>query len=357
MINKIILTEESSILTAFTTVWIEAIKDEFKSTIDFTKNIVLTDFEDKKQFKIVKDTRNWYVKTRNTVKRAFKSRRDINTKENRENIEAEKEILAVIELEEKRLNDLVEKVELEQLKKDNSLKLIWRKELLEKYNYETDNEILLVMKDKDFEELLSWKKELYLEIKEQELKEKVEKERIEKEKKEAIEKVRLEEIEKAKQKAEEEKAKVELEKKEAEEKAKKEKEELERKQKEELERIEKEKKEAEKARLEEIEKEKQDKIELENKRIADLKQVEIEKDNEIARIKRENEQKESARLLKIEEDKQEEIKKAKKEKEEKEIAEKRQEFIKYRDSIDFDHYEDKDGKRIFYKKVWEFKIK
>ena len=98
MENKIILTEESSITTALWTVWTQAIKDELQKTVEFSKGLTITDLEDKKQFQIVKDTKNWYVKTRNTIKRAFKSKRDEYNKLSKDNIKAEKDVISVIEL-------------------------------------------------------------------------------------------------------------------------------------------------------------------------------------------------------------------------------------------------------------------
>ena len=59
------------------------------------------------------------MKTRNTLKRAFKSKRDEYNELARQNLEAEREVIAVIETEEKRLDELVEKAELMKLKKDN----------------------------------------------------------------------------------------------------------------------------------------------------------------------------------------------------------------------------------------------
>lgn len=309
MDNKIILTEEDSISNALTTVWTDGIKNELQKNIEFSQAITITDAKDKKQLQTVKDTKNWYVKTRNTIKRAFKSKRDKNTQENRDNLEAEREVLLVIEAEENRLNDLVIKVELEILREENTLKLIDRKEALRKCEYETEDDLLLVMKEKDFEELLTNKRFEFVAIEEARIQADKEKIAREKELEEARKQAKIEAEQEAQKKADLEKQRVEQEKVEAE-----------RKQKEELERVEQEKK------------------------------------DEIDRIKKEQEAKE----LKERQDKLDlEAKKQREEAEkqaEKELMEKRKAFTDYRDSIEFDHYEDKDGKRIFYKKVWEFNI-
>jgi hypothetical protein len=115
MDTKIILTEESSITTALSTVWIEAIKNELQKTVEFSKWLTITDLEDKKQFQIVKDTKNGYVKTRWTIERAFKSNRDEYNKQATDNLIAQREVIWVITDEENRLNDLVKKAELENL--------------------------------------------------------------------------------------------------------------------------------------------------------------------------------------------------------------------------------------------------
>ena len=82
---------------------------------------------------------------------------------------------------------------------------------------------------------------------------------------------------------------------------------------------------------------------LSSKKEIYLAKKEAELKAEQERINREKEIEEAKKQARLEAEKQQ-IK-------EKELAEKRQEFIKYRDSIDFDHFEDKDGFRIFYKKV------
>ena len=103
--EKLSLTDENSIISTleFKKVGIEEIKQELQKNVEFSKNLTITDFEDKKQLELVKSTKNWYVKTRNTIKRAFKSKRDEYNDLAKQNLEAEREVIAVIEAEEKRL--------------------------------------------------------------------------------------------------------------------------------------------------------------------------------------------------------------------------------------------------------------
>jgi len=303
------LTDETSIVSALWEVGIQSIKDELQKNIEFSKALTITDWTDKGQVKIVKDAKNWYVKTRNSIKRAFKSKRDTNTQENRDNLEAEREVLAVIELEEKRLADLVAEVELKVLKEKNALLLVDRIDALKKCEYETSEDILLVMTEKDFDDLLTDKRLAFVQLEEQRLEAK------------KLEDKRLEELEEAKKQA-----KLQAEQ-EAEEKARLEKQKVE-----------------------------QDKIDAENKRKADLEKAEQEKQDAINKIKQEQEAKElKEKQAKLDEEARLEREKAEKQAE-KELMEKRKAFTDYRDSLDFDHFEDKDGKRIFYKKVWEFNI-
>jgi hypothetical protein len=83
--NKIM--EENSIILILEN------KKELQKTVEFSKNLSIIDFEDKKQFELVKDTKNGYVKTRNTIKRAFKSKRDEYSQLSKENLEKEREVI------------------------------------------------------------------------------------------------------------------------------------------------------------------------------------------------------------------------------------------------------------------------
>lgn len=310
METKIILTEESSILDVLkTNNWLQAIKNEFSKVVEFSSKLEITDFEDKKQIEIVKSSKQWYVTTRNTIKRAFKSKRDINTEENRLNLEAEREVLAVMEKEENRLWEMLEKAELMKLRKENLSKLQDRVDSLKKYDFVEDNEVLLNMTEKEFWVLLQNKREVFLQIQEQKIK--AEQEKIAREK----------EIEEAKKQA----------------------------------RIEAEK---EAYRLAEIEKERveKEKEEAEQKRLRDLENARIEKENEISRIKKEQEEKELAEKKKREDEEQARIEAENLEKNNQARLEKEKAYITYRDSIDFDKFEKEEWKIVFYKKVWEFLI-
>ena len=284
--TKLILSDENSILEVleFKKVWILEIKQELQKNVEFSKNLTITDFEDLKQFEIVKSTKNGYVKTRNTIKRAFKSKRDEYNSLSKENLEAEREVIWVIEAEEKRLDELIETAEKMKLRKQNESKLNERIESLKKYDYVANNDILLEMTEKEFWILLQNKRELFLQIQEQKIKE--ENEKI----------ARAKELEEVKKEA-----KLEAEK------------------------------------------------EAEAKRIKDLENARIEKENEIAKIKKEQEDKELAEKKKREDE-------DKDAKEKQERLEKETKYKEYIKTIDFDKYEKEDWKIIFYKKVWEFVI-
>lgn len=96
--TQIILTEEASISFALNELWIDAIKNELQKNVDFSKALAITDFEDKKQFELVKSTKNWYVKTRNTIKRAFKFKRDEYNALAKQNLERDLKIIEIMHL-------------------------------------------------------------------------------------------------------------------------------------------------------------------------------------------------------------------------------------------------------------------
>lgn len=216
MENKIILTEEDSITNALSTVWTDAIKVELAKTVEFSKGLTITDLEDKKQFQIVKDTKNGYVKTRWTIERAFKSKRDEYNKLASDNLVAQREVVWVITDEETRLNDLVKKAELEKLRKDNALKLDDRKEALRKCDHIETDEALLDMIEKDFENLLTDKRLEF--VAKEEARIQAEKDRLEREKEieDAKKQAKLEAEQEAQKKADLEKQKVEQDKVDAE---------------------------------------------------------------------------------------------------------------------------------------------
>lgn len=225
MENKIILTEETSIMEVLDTkTWLQDIKSELQKTVDFTNTLTINDLEDINQIKIVKEAKNWYVKTRNTIERAFKSKRDEYNIKSKMNLEAQRDVISVIEWEEQRLAEILEKAEIEKLKKDNLELLPIRIKFLAEYEAKIEDEILLLMKDKDFQNLLLDKKQEYLAKKEAELKAEQEKIQREKELEEAKKNARIEaELEaERKHKAEIEQIKREQEAKELAEKKRKE---------------------------------------------------------------------------------------------------------------------------------------
>jgi len=194
-----ILTDENAIIK---------IKSELKKVVEFSKPLEIKDYGDESQFRIVKEAKNGYVKTRNTIKRAFKEKRDEYTVLAKDNLEAEREVVGVIQQEEERLSEMVKEANRLKLVKENELKLQSRKDQLREYERElTDNE-LLEMKDQEFFKKLSEAKEIYLEEKEKRLA--AEKERLERDKeiKEAARAAKKEAEEKAKRDVEEEKIKA-----------------------------------------------------------------------------------------------------------------------------------------------------
>lgn len=307
--EKIILTEENAIIKVLeNTTGIADVKAELQKTVNFSSKLEITDFEDKKQFELVKNTKNWYVKTRNTIKRAFKFKRDDYNALAKANLEAEREVISVIEVEEQRLDEMVQKAELLKLRKDNEKVIEDRIEALTKCEVIKEREELLEMKEKDFENLLTESRLTFVKKEEERLEAERQGIAREKELEEAKKQARLEAEQEAQRQAEIEKQKVENEKLEAE-----------RKQKEEIERI------------------------------------ESEKQQEIERMKREQEAKELAEKQRREDEERQRREAEQEAKTKQERLEKEKEYIAYRDSIEFDKFEKEDGKIVFYKKVWEFK--
>ena len=202
------MEENSIILILENKNWLEEIKKELQKTVEFSKNLSIIDFEDKKQFELVKDTKNGYVKTRNTIKRAFKSKRDELNQLAKDNLEAEREVIWVIEEEEKRLDEMVEKAEKMKLRKQNEAKIEDRIKALWDVDFIEDKEKLLEMNEKDFETLLLDKRFAFVAKKEAEIKANEEKQAREKEIEEAKKQAKLEAEQEAEKKHKEEIAKI-----------------------------------------------------------------------------------------------------------------------------------------------------
>lgn len=161
--TQIILTEESSIVEALRDWGVEAIKAELQKTIDFSSRLKITDADTPAQFQIIKNTKNGYVKSRNTIKRWFKSRRDYHNEMARENLAAEREVLADMEKEENRLAEIIAIKELEALRLENEKCINDRMKALTDCNVVPDRNKLLDMKEKDFVEFLQDKQAEYAE--------------------------------------------------------------------------------------------------------------------------------------------------------------------------------------------------
>ena len=268
--TKIILTEENALIQVLENkTGIEDVKSELQKTVDFSKALEITDFEDKKQFELVKNTKNGYVKTRNTIKRAFKFKRDDYNALAKANLEAEREVIAVIEAEEKRLDEMVQKAELLKLRKDNEKIIDERIEALAKCETVIDREVLLDMKEKDFENLLTESRLAFVKKEEDRLE--AERQRLarEKELEEAKKQAKLEAEQEAQRQAELEKQRVENERLEAE-----------RKHQEEIERLKREQEAKELADKQRQEAEEKAKLEVEEKLAKETKYKDFLKENE-----------------------------------------------------------------------------
>lgn len=321
MKNEIILTSDDSLSEALSTVWVDAIKEELQKTVEFSKSLKVTDIDDPKQLAVIKSTKNWYVKTRNSIKRAFKLKRDEYTKLSKDNMDAQNDVISVIEAEEARLTELVNITEIQALRSRNQVILPDRRAALDKCEDDTADSLLLDMTEKEFDNFLTWKRVAYMEKKEAELK--AREERIARDK----------EIEKAK-----EEARIEAEKKAEQDKIDR------------AAQVEKDKlaalKKAEDEKLEAL-------VQAEKVKEAALK-IERDKREAIEQKRREEEQavlkkKEEEALEKL---KEEEALEEKRKAEQKKLADEK--FIAYKDSIEFDRMFREDWKIVFYKKVWEF---
>ena len=296
--TQIILTEETSITNALDTLWVEAIKTELQKTVEFSKSLKITNIDDKKQFQLIKDTKNGYVKTRNSLERAFKSKRDFYNKASADNLVAQREAVWVITEEENRLAEIVSIANLKKLREDNVSKLKDRKEALSKCECTLSDEQLLDMKEKDFEDFLTDKRIEFANKKEAELKEREAKIAREKELEEAKKQAKLEAEQEAQKKADLEKQRVE-----------------------------------------------QEKIQASIDKTKEIERVAQEKQKEIDRLNKEKEDELQAKLEAENKFKQDQIE-----------LEKNKKYNEYKSSIDFDISEKVNGKEIFYKKVWEFII-
>lgn len=232
---------------------------ELTKVAEESRAIVITDFDDPKQIEAVHAKRIELKKTRVSIEKRGKELREDAVKFSKAVIAKEKELIAIIEPEEIRLDQLEDAAKQNAIEKERLRKWPERLERLKALEYKgasSDDYVLRMMSDVDFEtyinnvkakieaERLSKEREallaqeMELKRKEEELaakeraleKEKADRERAEREKveAEAREKRRAEELEKARLEGER-KAKEEADRKAAEEKARIEREEKERK--------------------------------------------------------------------------------------------------------------------------------
>ena len=319
--KQIILTSDDSLSEALWTVWVDAIKEELIKTVEFSKTLKVTDIDDPKQLAVIKSTKNWYVKTRNSIKRAFKSKRDEYTKLSKDNLSTQNDVISVIEEEEERLTQLVDIVTIQALRSKNQVILPDRRAALDKCEADTADSLLLDMTEKEFETHLTGKRIEYADKKEEELKQREIQIARDKEIEVAKEEARIKAEKKAAQDIEDEKIRVQKEKEAA------------------LKKVEDDKLEA----LVKAEQEKEAALKIERDKLEAI-QAEKRAVEQAELKKKEAEELEKLRI-KEEERKQ-------KEEEQKKLRDEK--FIAYKNSIEFDKAFREDGKIVFYKKVWEF---
>lgn len=243
--------------------------DQLRQIVAETSTIITVDIDNKQELALVKKNKLALGKIRNSLKEFGKSKRDYFNEMAKKIITREKELVAIVEQEEDRLNVFLEEAKHKQELADRMLILPDRKEQLAQIGDEvqvTDG-FILSLGSNEFTEYVNNRKTEYLNAKEAKLNEEKAKIEREKEIRDAQEKSRLEAEERAKKEIELAKEKAELDRQEALRKAEAEKQaiidENNRKEKERLEAEEKIKQEeAEKVRLE---KENQEKLEKQKK--------------------------------------------------------------------------------------------
>lgn len=242
---------------------------QLKDIVAETSSIVTVDIDNKEELAIVKKNKLSLGKIRNALKEFGKSKRDYFNEMSKKIIAREKELVAIVEEEEDRLDVFLEEAKQKQELADRILVLPDRKEQLSKIEdgIEVTDGFILSLNAGEFIEYVNNRKTEYLNAKELKLNE--EKAKIERdtELREAEKKARLEAEEQAKREIELSKQKAELDKQEALRKAEVEKQEIidenNRKEKERLEA--EEKKKADELEKVKIEKDNQDKLESQKK--------------------------------------------------------------------------------------------
>ena len=243
--------------------------DQLRQIVSETSTITTVDIDNKQELALVKKNKLALGKIRNSLKEFGKSKRDYFNEMSKKIITREKELVAIVEDEENRLNVFLEEAKHKQELADRMLVLPDRKEQLSQIGDEIEvtDGFILSLDSLEFTEYVNTRKTEYLNAKELKLNEEKAKIEREKEIREAQEKTRIEAEERAKKEIELAKEKAELDRQEALRKAEAEKQaiidENNRKEKERIEAEEKIKaEEVEKAR---IEKENQDKLEKQKK--------------------------------------------------------------------------------------------
>lgn len=196
---------------------------ELQRLVETSKALVITDANDKKQLEVVKEMRITLRDARVSITKKGKELRENAIKFQRDVLAKEKELIAIIEPEEDRLQKIEDEVKEHKLKEERIALLPERKDRLSKIgdNIEVADEVLLGMDSTQFTEYVNGRQTIknefdrkVLEAREHAAKEEELRLQREKDAREREEKAREEERQKADQRIKDEQARVEREAKE-----------------------------------------------------------------------------------------------------------------------------------------------
>jgi len=139
------------------------------------KDLTIDGIEDKAGYKIVDEARKELQRTRGSIKRTGKAMRDDANKFAKSVIAYEKDLVGIIEPIEQDLAAKQKEIDETIIKLERQELLPERKRNLLAIDVEIDDDTILLMDEKEFAEFYTWKNELYLQKKADELKAKEEK--------------------------------------------------------------------------------------------------------------------------------------------------------------------------------------
>lgn len=147
------MTEQNITLDAQAIEKFDPTVEHLTSMVEKTKNLTATDLKDKAQLELVRSNRIEFKKTRVAIEKYGKSLRDKATAYNRAVSAKEKELIGIIEPEEKRLKEIEEEAEKLAIREERMEKLPARKERLASIGdgVKVSDEDLLLMDANDFE--------------------------------------------------------------------------------------------------------------------------------------------------------------------------------------------------------------